>query len=104
MMYSSYEIYLYLCSPFTATVMYLGPNSVLIANNESETIFPIMAYSTRDNASLTYEIRFNPEGISLMANNLTIASGTPVGQYFVDVSTFIVTSSLGHLSNLVSIF
>lgn len=69
-----------------ATVVYLGPNTVLIANNETGESFPIMAYSTRDNTSLTYEIGFNPEGISLVNNTLTVAPGIPVGLYFVDVS------------------
>ena len=69
-----------------ATVVYLGPNTVLIANNETGESFPIMAYSTRDNTSLTYDIRFNPEGISLVNNTLTVAPGTQVGQYFIDVS------------------
>ena len=73
-------------SPFTATVVYLGPNTVLIANNETGESFPIMAYSTRDNTSLNYEIRFNPDGIILVNNSLTVAPGIPVGQYFVDVS------------------
>ena len=93
-------------SSSTATVEYLGPNNVLIANNGSETVFPIMAYSTTDNTSLTYEIRFNPVGISLAANNLTVAPGTPVGQYFVDVSIIsIVTSSWAtNLPNLITIF
>lgn len=73
-------------SPSAATVVYLGPNTVLIANNETGASFPIMAYSTRDNTSLTYDIRFNPDGISLVNNSLTVAPGIPAGRYFVDVS------------------
>ena len=79
----------YFCSLPTATVIYLGPNRVLVAENATGGTFPIMAYSTRDNASLTYQFRFNPiEYITLPENGsvLTIAPGIPVGNYFFDVS------------------
>jgi hypothetical protein len=84
--YGQHNTFCFSLSRCTATVVYLGPNTVLIANNETGESFPIMAYSTRDNTSLNYEIRFNPDGISLVNNILTVAQGTPTGQYFVDVS------------------
>lgn len=79
-------------------MVYLGPNQILVADNVSGGSFPIMAYSTRDNASLTYQLEFSPPEISLQNGNvLTVAGGTAVGRYFVDVSS---SSAIYHAYNL----
>ena len=76
--------------PFpTGAVVFLGPNTALNADNATRSTFPIMAYSTVDNDSLSYQLRFNfqPEITLQNGNVLTIAPGLPVGTYIVDVSS-----------------
>lgn len=79
-------------SPSTATVVYLGPNAILFANNETGGSFPIMAYSTTDNASLTYTIDYGTSFINLVNNSIVVAPGTPAQAepYFVDVSIILL--------------
>ena len=76
-----------LCSRLlAAAVVYLGPNTRLVADTATGGSFPIMAYSTTDNTSLSYVLRFNPPQITLQNSSvLMVAAGTPVNEYFVDV-------------------